>query len=320
MSYVPCRFLTSIGKGLLYLFSPDPLPVGFPGACPKGRYYVVTIVNIFSIMIRPGVWIWVILMLAVAAAPAPASAVPAGATMMPMTMPMNGGSGQHGQSPAPGCPCGCGMPLQAAAAVPARTTGAESSPCPGAPVPAGAGIPGTSGRFSGIRRIYNKNVLDHPERAAVYRTIAEWPGIDSGAIASLLAMNRETLRYHLGQLESAMKIVVLRDRGIVRYYENHGRYTLLERKVLQHLWNPLAKEILTLVAGHPGITQVEIAARCAVAPPTVRWYMQRFSADGIVHVQHEGKYTRYSLAPEAGVFVPAMVNGRPDLSVPSRGE
>lgn len=268
-------------------------------------------------MIRPGAWAFVILMLAVAAAPAPAPALSAGTTMMPMTMPVNGGSGQHGASPSSGCPCGCGMPLQAASAVPARTAGAEPSPCPGPSVPAWSGTP--AGRLSGIRRIYRKNVLDHPERAAVHALIVARPGIDSGEIAASLAMNRETLRYHLGQLESAGTIVVLRDRGIVRYFENHGRYTLLERKVLRHLWNQTGTAILSLVAARPGITQSGIAAELAVTAPTVRWYMHRFSADGIVTAQREGRYTRYSLAPEAGRFVPVVADRRPELPVLLQG-
>jgi predicted transcriptional regulator len=201
------------------------------------------------------------------------------------------------------------MPVQATTAVPAPLVprsagGQESSPCTGTAIPVLNGFAGTPGRFSGIRRVYPKNVLDHPERAAVYTTIVARPGIDITGIAAELGMNRETLRYHLSQLESAVRIVVLRDRGIVRYFENHGRYTLLERKVLQHLWNPTAKEVLSLVAGNPGITPSAIAARLAITPPTVRWYIQRFCADGIVTGQHEGKYTRYSMVPEAGGFVP----------------
>jgi predicted transcriptional regulator len=154
-------------------------------------------------------------------------------------------------------------------------------------------------------------VLDHPERAAVYAAIVARPGIDIAGIAAELDMNRETLRYHIGQLESAMKIVVLRDRGIVRYYENHGRYTPVERAILRHLWNPTAKEILGLIAAQPGISQAEISAHLAVTAPTIRWYIQRFHADGLVTGLHEGKYTRYTVVPEVTRLVPpAMMDRR----------
>ena len=101
----------------------------------------------------------------------------------------------------------------------------------------------------------------------------------------------------------------MRDHGIIRYYENHGRYTPAERRVLQHLWNPTGKQILALVAANPGITQGELSARLAVTAPTVRWYMQRFRTDGLVTEQHEGKYTRYTVVPEVSRFVlPATVD------------
>lgn len=262
-------------------------------------------------MIRPGAWALIILMLAFAASPFPVSALPTGTTMMPMQ--------ESGQSSAQSSGCNCNMPMHATAAMPGTTTiprqagGTDPAPFSGSAIPGLPGATNSSGRFSGIRWIYPKNVLDHPERAAVYAAIVARPGIDIAGIASELGMNRETLRYHLGLLESTVKIVVMRDRGIVRYYENHGRYTPFERKVLQHLWNPTGKQILALIAGQPGITQTELSARLAVTAPTVRWYMQRFCADGIVTGQHEGKYTRYMLVPGAGGFVPGAAVGAPAL-------
>jgi predicted transcriptional regulator len=160
-----------------------------------------------------------------------------------------------------------------------------------------------AGRVSGIRRIYAKNVLDHPERAAVYTTIVARPGIDCAGIGAELGMNRETLRYHLDQLESATRIVVMRDRGIIRYYENHGRYTPLERNVLQHLWNPTGRQVLSLIAARPGITQTEISAQLAVTAPTVRWYLRRFREDAIITEQHVGRCTRYTVVPEVCRYV-----------------
>jgi len=269
-------------------------------------------VNIVRIMIRKSAWAFVILMLAVAASPGAAFAIPAGASMMPM----NGGSGHHGSQ---STGCNCNMPMQAAAMArsesSARTAGgSEPSPCSGTALPIINGTSGTAGRVSGIRRIYAKNVLDHPERAAVYTSIVARPGIDLAGIALELGMNRETLRYHLDVLESNTRIVVMRDHGIVRYYENHGRYTLLERSVLQHLWNPTAKQVLALVGARPGITQTEISTRLAVTAPTVRWYMNRFRADGLVIEQRDGRYTRYTVVPEVSRYVTSAAEQAPAVT------
>jgi hypothetical protein len=279
-------------------------------SCHKTKDYVVTIVNRYLIMIRTSAWAMIFLMLAVAASPVAASGVLAGSTMMPM----HGGSGQNEGSSAG---CNCQESRQASAATTRgeplpRSGGQESSPCSGSAYPVFPGTSGATGRVSGIRRIYPKNVLDHPERAAVYTAIIARPGIDLAGIVSELGMNRETLRYHLDQLESTTRIVVGRDHGIVRYYENHGRYTPLELTVLQHLWNPTAGRILSLISSRPGITQTELAGHLAITAPTVRWYIRRFRADSIIAEQHEGRCTRYSLVPGACPFVrrtEAIVSG-----------
>jgi len=251
-------------------------------------------------MIRRIAWTFIMLMIAVAASPAIALSVPAGIP----PAPLSGTAADHAGSQAPGCPC-CG---QSSSAGPAATSSARTAD----PVPAPAGgsssplINSTdrlAGRFAGIRRIYPKNILEHPDRAAVYAVVVARPGIDTGGIAAELGMNRETLRYHLDKLEAATKVVAMRDRGIVRYYENHGRYTLAERNLLHHLWNPTAKSILTLVAARPGVTQAEIAGCIAITAPTTRWYLQRFREDGIITEQREGKYTRHTVVPGAGKYL-----------------
>jgi Winged helix-turn-helix DNA-binding len=156
-----------------------------------------------------------------------------------------------------------------------------------------------NGRVSGIRRIYPKNVLNHPQRKEVYNLIVENPGIDLGRIGQALDLNRETLRYHIDLLMSSNKIVMMKVYGILRFYENHGRFCILERRVLAHLWNPTAEQILSIVKSNPEITQGDIATRLAMASPTVHWYMQRFATDGIVTAQRTGRLTHYSVTGEA---------------------
>jgi len=265
-------------------------------------------------MIHKSAWFVVLLMVAVAASPAVASGIPAGTTMMPMHP---GSTPVASQSP--GCNC---QPMQAAAAaargepLPRAAAGPEASPCNGTAVPVVSVTPGTTGRVSGIRRIYPKNVLDHPERAAIYTAVVARPGIDLAGIASELDMNRETLRYHLDQLESATRIVVMRNHGIVRYYENHGRYTPMERMVLQHLWNPTAARILSLISTVPGIPQAGIAGCLGITAPTVRWYVQRFEEDGLLTVHRDGRFARYMLTDTSAAFLgrTAVNNG---ITVPA---
>jgi DNA-binding transcriptional regulator LsrR (DeoR family) len=53
------------------------------------------------------------------------------------------------------------------------------------------------------------------------------------------------------------------------------------------------------VKSNQEITQGDIATRLAMASPTVHWYMQRFTTDGIVTAQRMGRLTHYSVTGEA---------------------
>jgi len=151
------------------------------------------------------------------------------------------------------------------------------------------------GRLSGLRRIYRKNLFEHPGRAAVYDAIVSNPGIDLAAISRMVLMNRQTLRYHLDLLESHHTIAVVRERGTARYFENSGRYGTLEQRVFLRLRSPTAGAVIALIGSNPGIAQSEIAARIGCSAPTVRWHMHRLLEDGIVTAQRDGRSTRYHL-------------------------
>ncbi|KKG06280.1 MULTISPECIES: winged helix-turn-helix transcriptional regulator [Methanosarcina] len=246
----------------------------------------------------------IVLVLTIAASPFYVLAVPAGSSMFSMhTGPERCEAGMN-------CIVNCPMLAQVNTrstkeSFP-RSSSGQSSPCPcsNASQPQAQkisiqGMIGLNGRVSGIRKIYPKNVLDHPQRKAVYDLIMANPGIDLGKIGKALDLNRETLRYHIDLLVSSNKIVVMKDHGIIRYYENHGRYGILQRRVLAHLWNPTAEQILLTVLSNPGITQGDIARRLEVTSPTVHWYMQRFTTDGIVTSRRMGRLTSYFVNLEA---------------------
>ncbi|MDD1717834.1 MAG: winged helix-turn-helix transcriptional regulator, partial [Methanoregulaceae archaeon] len=77
-------------------------------------------------------------------------------------------------------------------------------------------------RFRAFRRIFGKNALEHEKRRIVYELIRSDPGIDIQAISSQTGININTLRYHLGRLQSFGNVVTFEEGGVVRYYENHG--------------------------------------------------------------------------------------------------
>jgi len=153
--------------------------------------------------------------------------------------------------------------------------------------------------LQGFRRISSTNALDHPERRAVYELITRNPGIDLTGIAQNSGMNVHTLRYHLDILSSCGKIIVMKDWGIFRYYENHGAYTEIERKIIPYIRSPVAGPILEIIRNNPGCTQTAVSEKIGITGPTVRWYMKRFELDGIVVATREGRCTRHGLTRDA---------------------
>lgn len=254
--------------------------------------------------VRKTVYATIILVIAVVALPFSAVAVSSVSSMFPMrTCP---GPCEAGMS----CMGNCPMLVQVNSRSGQKSL-PRSSPSNFSPYPCSStfqpgvqrssieGMIRPKGKVSGIRRIYPNNVLDHPQRKAVYEIIVANPGIDLGKIGKVLNLNRETLRYHMDMLASSNKIVVMKDRGIIRYYENHGRYGILERRVLAHFWNSTAEQILSIVLSNPGITQKDIASKLSIASPTVNWYMKRFTADEIVTAQHTSRLTNYYITSKA---------------------
>jgi predicted transcriptional regulator len=154
-------------------------------------------------------------------------------------------------------------------------------------------------RFRGFRRISASNALDHPERREIYELIKQNPGIDLTNISRTSGMNIHTLRYHLDILTARGKIIVMKDWGIFRYYENHGTYTEIERKIIPYTRNPVSESILDIIRNNPGCTQTALSEKIGITGPTVRWYMKRLALDGIVQASREGRCTRHELTSEA---------------------
>jgi predicted transcriptional regulator len=253
---------------------------------------------------RKTVYATIILVLAVVALPFSAFAVASVSSMFPMhTCPKPCEAGMS-------CMGSCPMLVQVNSRSGQKSL-PRSSPGKSSPYPCSStfqsdtqrisieGMIGTNGRVSGLRRIYPNNVLDHPQRKAVYDIVVANPGIDLGKIGKVLNLNRETLRYHMDLLASSNKIVVMKDHGIIRYYENHGRYGILERRVLAYFWNLTAEQILSIVFSNPGITQKDIASKLSISSPTVNWYMKRFTIDEIVTAQRTGRLTNYYITSKA---------------------
>ena len=153
-------------------------------------------------------------------------------------------------------------------------------------------------RLSGIRQIFHRNVLENGNRHIIYDIIVNNPGIDQAGIAALSGVNNQTLRYHLGVLISFHKVTAQRGGTVVRFFENGGALTEMERQLATHMRSPMVRSILELIAATPGINQTGIADTLHITTPAVIWHIRKLTRDGLVQEERRGKTIHYTISPE----------------------
>jgi predicted transcriptional regulator len=149
--------------------------------------------------------------------------------------------------------------------------------------------------YLGYRKIASSSVLDSPSRRQIYDTIVDNPGIFFNEILRSTGLKRSTLQYHLAVLKFTGRITSVEIRADVRYFENSGRYSTTEQKVLRSLRNVREREILMCLMAEPAITRKGLMERLGVSGPTVSWHTGRLSDDGLLAVTRDGKQMRYTI-------------------------
>jgi predicted transcriptional regulator len=149
----------------------------------------------------------------------------------------------------------------------------------------------------GYRKVERNAVSYNRNRQIIFDCITENPGIRFHALERMTGMKEGTLKYHLLILAMKNRIVSFRSDKSVRYFENNGRFSELEKKLFLHLRNPTSRRILEILATSPEVSRKDIAEMVGVTGPSVTWYTKRLSGDGIITTQRTGSVVRYILSP-----------------------
>jgi predicted transcriptional regulator len=149
----------------------------------------------------------------------------------------------------------------------------------------------------GYRKVEQNAILRNRNRQKIFETIAANPGVKFHALERLTTMKEGTLKYHLLILETKRWIVSVSIGKSMRYFENNGRYSKLEKRVLLHLQNPTTRKILEILSASPMISRKEIAGIMGITGPSVSWHTKRLSEDGIITTCQKWRAVRYTLCP-----------------------
>ena len=157
--------------------------------------------------------------------------------------------------------------------------------------------------YLGYRKIAQKNVLDSPSRDTIFHFIIKTPGTDFSEISRKTGVSPNSLRYHLAILKLTNKVTVLNTSRNTRYFENSGRYSAMEKKVLKYLHNKPTRILLQQLTENPDQTRGQLEAAAGISGAGVTWQMNRLSDDGLLLIKKAGRTARYELNTEAIPFL-----------------
>ncbi|OPY37121.1 MAG: Helix-turn-helix domain protein [Methanoregula sp. PtaU1.Bin051] len=151
----------------------------------------------------------------------------------------------------------------------------------------------------GYRKIRANNVLKSQARLLIYETIRANPGVYFNELSRQTRLNRGTLRYHLALMRMTGKVSTLTIGSDTRYFENSGKFTETEQKVLNFLRNDSERTIFEQLISNPATTRSDLERMLGISGAAVTWHMNRLRDAGILTATRAGKNVRYTIDPEA---------------------
>jgi predicted transcriptional regulator len=150
--------------------------------------------------------------------------------------------------------------------------------------------------IGGLRHVDRDNVLEHPLRTQLLRTITESPGIHLRELAGRHSTAVTNTQWHLRKLELAGLIKTQKVQSRRLYYPSQGgqetKARALENAALR---NPNAEKVSQFLAANAGCNQRAVSEALGMNPGTVRWHLRKLESAGLVRAIQEGTQTRYFL-------------------------
>ncbi|MFA5331762.1 MAG: winged helix-turn-helix transcriptional regulator [Methanoregula sp.] len=122
-------------------------------------------------------------------------------------------------------------------------------------------------------------------------------------------MNRGTLKYHLSVLEKSGKVTHLTLHGDSLFFENSGKFSELEKRIVQNLKSESKVKIFDYLLKFPMTSRQALADALNVSGPTVSWHMRHLCNERISFESREGKEVKYNINPDAIPYIQKYLCG-----------
>ena len=144
---------------------------------------------------------------------------------------------------------------------------------------------------------------DNEIRDQIYRHIKNNPGTTMADIARKEDLNLGTVRYHVGQLQSAHRINLVRSDKFVRLFQNSGVYSEREKTVLSAINRPTAMALVSYLHDHPGTTGPEIAGYLQITDSGAYVQLKKLLRDQVIRAEPAGRFLRYYLREDVKALI-----------------
>ena len=176
------------------------------------------------------------------------------------------------------------------------------------------------GIWLGFRQVSAENVLGSPSRSLIFEKIRANPGIYFNELCRETGLNRGSLRYHLALMRMTGKVSTLAMGGSIRYFENSGRFSGTEQKVLKYLRNNKERAIFAHLMDNPETTRGDLEKILGISGAAVTWHTNRLCDAGMLTVARSGKTVRYLIDLDARTYLEKYLAAPTEKSgIESRG-
>lgn len=158
-----------------------------------------------------------------------------------------------------------------------------------------------------LKRVCDKDLLDHHSRSSIYEKIHDNPGIHFNDLCRTLEINRGTMSYHLALLLSSGKVIGMEYAGKMVYFSNKGCFGDTERKLLVHLKNPTRRKLLENLHTHGHLRRADLIDYADLSTAAAAWHLKFLSDEGIVQSIKSGREAYYSIHPEMGPYLSGLM-------------
>lgn len=149
-----------------------------------------------------------------------------------------------------------------------------------------------------------KHALENPKTKEIFFHIQNNPGLTIQQLSDEQNINRGTLKYHLGQLFTNNKIMLVRRGKVSQLYYNKLSPMDKESIIASYMRrNDNSRSILFSIMDNPGVTNKDLSEKFGLDKSTITDYMKKFMDDDIVEFRQDGKFKRCYVKQDARMIL-----------------